>query len=168
MGVAVETTRTAGGQQPKALDRAARDAQPVLVESRPRLLVVDDEAAICRVLERYLSRLGYEVHTTSSAGAAVILLRRLHFSVMISDVRLPDGSGLDLVRQAREIAPHLAVVVFSGQADGQTQRTAFENGAMEFLVKPVPLAEFGLAVERVEARRLKEMAWEKAAARPTA
>ena len=130
--------------------------------SRERLLVVDDEAAICRVLERYFGRQGYEVHTTSSAGAAVILLRRLHFSVMISDVGLPDGSGLDLVRLAREIEPHLAVVVFSGQADGQTQRTAFENGAMEFLVKPVPLAEFGQAVARVEAHRIRTMERKKA------
>ena len=164
----MERTPSLRGDEPDAPDGALTEASPATGQSRVRLLVVDDEAAICRVLERYLDRQGYEVHTTSSAGAAVILLRRLRFSVMISDVSLPDGSGLDLVRQAREIEEHLAVVVFSGRADGQAQRTAFENGAMEFLVKPVPLAEFGQAVERAEARRIRTIEREKAGECPTA
>ena len=162
----MEPTHSSAGQEPHATNGTQHEVQPAPEVSRTRVLIVDDEPAICRVLERYFGRLGHEVHTTSSAGAAVVLLRRLHFSVMISDVGLPDGSGLDLVRLAREIEPHLAVVVFSGQADGHTQRIAFENGALEFLVKPVPLTEFGRAVERAEARRLKEMAWAAGGERP--
>jgi DNA-binding NtrC family response regulator len=132
-------------------------AQPDVEPATCRVLIVDDEQAICRVLERYLGRQQYEVHTAGSAAAALVLLQRIRFSVMISDVGLPDGSGLDLVRQAREIEPHLAVVVYSGRAEPGTQKSAVENGATEFLMKPVPLHDFLLAVQRVEARRLKEI-----------
>lgn len=125
---------------------------------RARVLVVDDESAICKVLERYLSMEGYDVQTASSVEAGQLLLERAEFAVLICDVRLPDGSGLDLVRRARELQPHLAILVCSGQADSQTQATALGNGAAEFLTKPIALTEFGRAVRSAVSRRLTELA----------
>ena len=123
-----------------------------------RLLVVDDERVICKVLERYLCMEGYDVQTAASVATGLLLLERTPFAVMICDVRLPDGSGLDLIRRARELQPHLAILASSGQADQQTQATALRNGAAEFLTKPVALTEFGRAVRSAEARRRTEMA----------
>ena len=100
---------------------------------------------------------GYNVETACSVGTGLLLLERGHFAIMICDVRLPDGSGLELVRRARELQPHLAIVVCSGQADGQTQATALKNGAAEFLTKPTALTEFRRAVRNAEARRIREI-----------
>ena len=121
--------------------------------------MVDDERAICKVLERYLCLEGYDVQTAGSLGAGLMLLERTRFAVMICDVRLPDGSGLDLIRRAREVQPHLAILVSSGQADPQTQATALRNGAAEFLTKPAALTEYGRAVRSADdTRRLSEIA----------
>ena len=101
-----------------------------------RVLVVDDEADFLATYERLLRRQGYEVTAVSSRAAALAAVAQAHPSLVISDMRLSDGDGLDVVRAARA-GPHpLPVIVVTGYASEDLRRAALAAGATGFFAKP--------------------------------
>ena len=105
-----------------------------------RALVVDDEADFVATYERLLRRQGYDVVTAISraAGLAAVARERLH--LVISDLRLPDGDGLDVVRAARGAPDPPVVIVVTGYPSGEVRRAALAAGASAFLAKPFAAA----------------------------
>ena len=101
-----------------------------------RVLVVDDEADFLATYERLLRRQGYEVTAVSSCSAALAAVAREHPSLIISDLRLGDGDGLDIVRAVRTTARPLPIIVVTGYASEELRRAALAAGATEFLAKP--------------------------------
>src|SRR5687768_8858925 len=93
-----------------------------------RILVVDDEPNICRLLNRYLTRLGYEIETAGSVGEALGLLRRDWFDLVLTDLRLPGASGLDLLVEVRARTPGTRMILMSAHADVHAASTAIERG----------------------------------------
>lgn len=140
---------------------------------KPSLLVVDDEEAIRNALHRYLSRQGFEVHAAGSAEEALVALRQRHPAVMLCDIRMPGMSGIDLVPQALAADPDLAVLMLSAVNDATSAALCMQRGAMDYLTKPVDLADLGRAVQRalkvrtatVAGRALDERIEEEVAAR---
>ena len=122
------------------------------------MLVIDDEEALRSALGRYLRSLGYEVHTAESGEDALDWLGKTRFGLAICDVRMPGISGVDLVPQALAIDPDLAIVMLSAVNDAPTATDALARGAMDYLLKPIELADLGLAAER--ALRKRELASE--------
>jgi putative nucleotidyltransferase with HDIG domain len=122
-----------------------------------RILIVDDEAAIRAALARYLREHGYEVHQCDSGPAALALLERERFVVMLCDVRMPEMSGLEVVPRARAIDPHLAVLMLSAVNDAMSATDALSHGAMDYLVKPIALGDLQVAVDRAVHRRQLEI-----------
>jgi len=104
----------------------------------PTLLIVDDEPGILRSLGDALGREGLEVDTAASLADARARLRDSYDFVLL-DVRLPDGSGLDLVTEIRAANPDTAIVMMSGQATIDAAVQATRLGAWDFLEKPVSL-----------------------------
>ncbi len=76
-------------------------------ESRPRVLIVDDEAGICLLLNELLNDAGYQCQTASSGEQALEILRQQEFAALISDLRMPGMSGLALLEAARAQHPNL-------------------------------------------------------------
>ncbi|MGH7300415.1 MAG: response regulator [Candidatus Rokuibacteriota bacterium] len=105
-----------------------------------RVLVVDDEADFLATYERLLRRQGHEVTvaTSRAAGLAAVASGRPH--LVISDLRLPDGDGLDVVRAARSVPDPPAVIVVTGYPSDETRRAALAAGAAAFLAKPFATA----------------------------
>ena len=101
-----------------------------------RVLVVDDEADFLATYERLLRRQGYEVTTVSSRVAALAAVARDHLSLVISDLRLGDGDGLDIVRAARAAPTPLPVIVVTAYPSEELRRAALAAGASAFLAKP--------------------------------
>jgi DNA-binding NtrC family response regulator len=116
------------------LDSSTADA----LDALGRVLLVDDQPELRRVLRRNLSKLGYEVVEASNGRAAIELARQEHFDVVISDVRMPDLGGLDLLRELHGLDPDLPVVLMSGGLDDDAELAAKEYGAFAYLMKPVP------------------------------
>lgn len=112
-----------------------------------RVLVVDNEADFLATYERLLRRLGYEVITAMSraAGLAAVAEERPH--LVISDLRLPDGDGLDVVRAARGIPDPPPVIVVTGYPSDETRRAATAAGATAFFAKPFAAAGLLAAVQ---------------------
>jgi CheY-like chemotaxis protein len=79
-----------------------------------RILVVDDEKVICAGLEKILGEAGYEVHTTLSAKRALEILKEGPVDIVITDLKMPEVSGMELLRIIREMYPHITVIVITG------------------------------------------------------
>ena len=108
-------------------------------ESRPRVLIVDDEAGICLLLQELLNNSGYHCQTASSAEQALEILRQQKFDALISDLRMPGMSGLALLDAARAEYPKMILLLAAGGDDVRTGIEAKKHGAYDYLVKPFRL-----------------------------
>ena len=113
---------------------------------RRRVLVVDDEADFLATYERLLRREGYEVITATSRTAGLAALAAEPPHLVISDLRLPDGDGLDVVRAACGARAPVPVIVATGYPSDETRRAALAAGATTFLAKPFAAAVLLAAV----------------------
>ncbi len=121
-----------------------------------RVLVVDDEGHICRALERYLVRLGHQVETAGSVPQAVGLLGPGRFDLVLTDLRLPGPSGLDLLAEVRTRSPGTRMILMSANADVSSAAVAIERGVDNLLIKPFELDDLRVRVEQSLARRRAE------------
>jgi DNA-binding response OmpR family regulator len=99
------------------------------------IMVVDDEEDLRRIIARMLAPQG-EIVEACDGAEAVRLLRQKTPDLLLLDVTLPDGSGLDVLKEARAIAPNLPVLMLTGQLDISTARDALEKGARAYMTKP--------------------------------
>jgi putative two-component system response regulator len=120
-------------------------------------LVVDDDEAVRSSLQRFLTGIGHEVTTAADAATALVETSRRKLSCILLDVRLPDGSGADLLPTLIEREPHVAVIMMTGDNDAQAAALCMQRGAMDYLVKPVDLKELERAIARALARRRELM-----------
>jgi response regulator RpfG family c-di-GMP phosphodiesterase len=137
-------------------EMAQEPALVVSVSPHPmgRILVVDDEPNICRLLSRYLARIGYEIETAGSVGEALGLLRRDWFDLVLTDLRLPGASGLDLLVEVRARTPGTRMILMSAHADVYAASAAIERGVDQLIVKPFELEDLrGRVAESVAKRR---------------
>jgi two-component system, NtrC family, response regulator PilR len=113
-------------------------ARPAPPRRSPAVLVVDDEADLRELLSLTLVRLGLDVDTAESVSAARSLLAQNHYALCLTDMRLPDGTGLELVREvAHASGPPIAVITAYGSAENAV--AALKAGAFDYLTKPVDL-----------------------------
>ena len=118
------------------------------------ILVADDDKAIRTVVAHALGRQGYDVRTTGTAATLWRWISDGLGDLVVSDVVMPDGNGLDLIPQIRKLRPELRVIAMSAQNTLTTAVKATERGAFEYLPKPFDLSDLASAVERaLEARR---------------
>lgn len=122
------------------------------------ILVADDDRAIRTVLSQALGRLGYEVRLTGNVATLWRWVTDGEGDLVITDVVMPDGNGLDLVPQIRKQRPDVRVIVMSAQNTLRTAITATERGAFEYLPKPFDLKELTDAVQRALTDRRREPA----------
>jgi DNA-binding NtrC family response regulator len=115
--------------------------------AQPVVLVVDDEADLAESCARLLRRRGYGVVTVNSWEAGHAALRTSRPHLLVSDVRLPDGDGLELVREAHGLNPPVPAVVISGYLSEANRTAARAAGVVEFLSKPFSNEAFGRAID---------------------
>jgi two-component system response regulator PilR (NtrC family) len=102
-------------------------------------LIVDDEPDILELLELTLGRMGINTRTASDLSQAHALLKTGHFDVCLTDMRLPDGNGIDLVRHIQQQHPELPVAVITAFGSMDSAVEALKAGAFDFVSKPVEL-----------------------------
>jgi two-component system response regulator PilR (NtrC family) len=103
-------------------------------------LIIDDEPDICELLKMTLARMNIACSTAKDVTSAKALLERKSFNLCLTDMRLPDGDGLEIVRLIQKIAPDLPVAVITAHGNVDTAVEALKAGAFDFLSKPVDLA----------------------------
>ena len=105
--------------------------------SRGRVLVIDDEPAVARVLQAFLSKAGFAVETAASAEEAEERLAREEFEVIVADILLPGRSGIEFLKMMRGMGIEAPVVMITGDPSLESAIHAIQEGAYDFLVKPV-------------------------------
>ena len=118
------------------------------MSGKARILVIDDEISIVEVLKALLKREGYSVKAAGNADEALDALRKEKFDLMISDIRMEPIDGLELLRRAREIQPHLAVIMMTAYGTVETAVEAMKKGAFDYVCKPFKVDELMVTVER--------------------
>src|SRR5438445_391832 len=118
-----------------------------------QILVVDDEEPIRNALKKFLAQQQYEVYAAGTGEEALQQLRRHRIALMLCDIRMPGTSGVDLVPQAIEIEPELAILMLTAVNDATSAALCMQRGAMDYLTKPIELADLGRAVQRALKRR---------------
>lgn len=108
-----------------------------MIQPKKSILVVDDDASICRVLRRILSMKGYSVDTAETGAAAREKLGSNVYDVALIDLRLPDMDGTDLFEQMNEAGPSMVKIVLTGLPYVKNDYESLEGGADAFLSKPV-------------------------------
>ncbi len=111
-----------------------------------RILVVDDDAAIRAVVSEAMRREGYHVHAVASIAAQADALERFRPDLLITDVVLPDGNGLDVLPSILASWPDLPIIILSAQNTLTTAVRATEQGAFDYLPKPFDLDALAQAV----------------------
>ena len=116
----------------------------------PRLLVVDDEEAICFSMSEYFSLQGYKVDTASEIEEAEKLVAATNYKVVIQDLRLTmtnSHDGLDMIKLIRERNPQTRIVVLTAYGSADIEDEARRCGADAFLRKPKPLSQVAQVVQ---------------------
>jgi DNA-binding NtrC family response regulator len=125
------------------------------VSAQTRVLIIDDEPEICWILSRDLQEAGYDVTTAATARTGLDAFETKRPEVVLVDLRLPDGDGLEVLRRIRESNDAAVVIMLTGHATIESALRAMKLGAFDYLTKPVHLEEVRLVIEKgLEARRL--------------
>ena len=122
-----------------------------------RVLIVDDESAIARMLVRIMQRSGYSCGLALSAQEAQELMRQQEYDVVVTDMDMPGGSGLDLISSLRRDYPNVATLMVTGLDDPLLAHAALEVGAYGYIVKPFEANEVIFNVANALRRRTLEI-----------
>jgi len=126
--------------------------------------IVDDDHSIRFVLEKALGREGLPTRSFSNARDLLAALEEDSPQVLVSDIRMPGGSGLDLLTKVKEKLPGLPVIIMTAYSDLDSAVSAFQGGAFEYLPKPFDLARAVELIRRAQEESVREAVAEEAAA----
>jgi DNA-binding NtrC family response regulator len=128
------------------------DACMQTVPDRP-VLIVDDEVGIRTALEINFRRRGWQVETAGGKVDAIARFRQRRHALVVTDVRMPDGNGLELMRAAREISAFTPVILLTAYSSVPDAVEAMKSGACEYLIKPVAFEQLLNTAERALSRK---------------
>jgi len=117
-----------------------------------RVLVIDDEQAHAEAVAESLERVGYQCVIATSGSAGARKIETEDFDVVLTDLRMEDMDGLAILREAKQELPDSEVVVITGHGDVKTAVEAIKEGAANYLLKPVDLAELRAMVDKAAER----------------
>lgn len=121
----------------------------------PRIIVVEDHSDTAEGLRRFLTRIGYKVYIAPDVASARALAKAVEFDVLVSDIRLPDGTGWDLMRELSELQPEIRGIAISGfNSDAEVERSK-RVGFLDHIAKPLVAAELTAALESAVGTRSK-------------
>ena len=107
------------------------------MNSGGHILIIDDEASLRQTMARILQRAGYEVTTASNGKEGLALVSEHPFDLLYLDIRMPDISGLELLKTIHAKSPDLPIILFTAQPDLNSAVEALRRGATDYLLKPL-------------------------------
>jgi len=116
--------------------------------SGPRLLIVDDESSIRDMLAIFFHKRGFEVITASSFTEGTAGAARSNPDLILSDIKMPDGNGLDLLRKVKAESPKTPVIMITAHTSTSDAIEAMKAGAVDYIAKPFNIEELAMIVDR--------------------
>lgn len=114
-----------------------------------KILIVDDELSMREFFTIMLSGEGYQVTSAENGPAAVLLLQKDFFDLVITDIRMPGGmNGIELLERVKELSPQTMVIMISAYATAETAVAAMKQGAYDYIPKPFNVEEVKLIIKK--------------------
>lgn len=113
------------------------------------ILIVDDEDGLREGLQKLLEDDGYTVIPAGGGEEALNIIRHSHVDLVLTDMRMPGMSGIDLLKKAREIHKNLGVIILTGYGEIESYIEAMNFGAIEYVSKPFKVNELKFIVNKV-------------------
>ena len=101
-----------------------------------KILLIEDDISFCKMLENFLVKKSYTVTTAFSAEEAKTIIKTQNFDLIITDLRLPDHDGIELMSELKKTHPTIPVILMTGYSDVNTAVKALKNGASDYISKP--------------------------------
>ena len=101
-----------------------------------KILIVEDDISFCKLLEKFLSKNAYTVSLSFSAAEARLAIQKENFDLILTDLRLPDTDGIDLLTEIKTDYPAIPVILMTGYSEVSTAVKAIKNGASDYISKP--------------------------------
>lgn len=122
-----------------------------------KILLVDDERSMRELLERVFRREGYSVSVAENGVQALKMLRANVFDLILSDVKMPGLTGIELLTQCREVSPDTVIILMTAFATIDNAREAFKLGADDFIQKPFDIDELKMVIHKaLEKSKLRQ------------
>lgn len=113
----------------------------------PNILIIEDDTAFCQMLQKFLSRKGYDVQTSFTAPDAKAKFEKYDFDVILTDLRLPDYDGIQLLTEIKEKNSKTQVILMTGYAEVGSAVNAMKKGAYDYISKPFTPDEIVMVIE---------------------
>lgn len=113
------------------------------------ILIVDDNTSLAKGLVIFLQQEGHQARMAGTVAAAQELMQQQGFDLVITDLKLPDGTGITVAGQARAQVPPAEVILMTAFGSMETAVEAMRIGALDYLTKPVPMEEFAFRIDRI-------------------
>ncbi len=126
------------------------------MDAAPKIMVVDDEAGICRNVEKILKKCNYSVTHAASGREALAIMAKESFSLLISDIVMPEMNGLELLKLVKKEWPVTRAVMMTAYASTDTAVKAIRMGALDYIPKPFTPDELRATVEKALSGKLVE------------
>jgi DNA-binding NtrC family response regulator len=114
---------------------------------KSRILIVDDEEDLCDMLADFLKDCGYETFMATTGAEAIALVKAARPHLMLLDIRMPEMSGIEILRDVRTIDKEIGAIMITGYQDVEIAQEALKIGASDFVTKPIDLNYLGTSVE---------------------
>ena len=115
---------------------------------KPSILIVDDDEVMQETLSDVLRKRGYEIFSVGSGNETLAVIRKSVIDLVLLDMRLPDGDGLEVLNRIKELDTEILVIIMTAYSDVQTAVTAMKSGAYHYINKPFELEELKLLIEK--------------------
>ncbi len=120
------------------------------MEKKIKLLVVDDEAIVGKRLKPSLEKHGYDVETLGNGRSAIERIGEKDFDIIITDVRMDDVDGMQILEHVMAKSPSTKVIIITGYATVELAREALVKGAFDFIAKPFKPSDLRAIIEKAE------------------
>lgn len=121
--------------------------------ARMHILVVDDEHEFLELMNNRLQKRGFTVSVAPTGEKALELVEREKYDAMVLDVKMPGIDGIEVLRQVKKLRPELPVLLLTGHASIEAAMTGVETGAVDYLLKPVPINDLIMRLRDIASRK---------------
>ncbi len=127
-----------------------------------RIMIIEDDEEMRSLLKDFFKEEGIETDSASNGSDALLELSKDHFDLIITDIRMPGLTGLDILPRIRRLKPETPIIVMTGYGSDDVRRRSLERGATVYLEKPIPLSKLKTLIREEVLRKQLNETWSNA------
>ena len=127
-----------------------------------RIMIIEDDKEMRSLLKDFLEEEGFATDSASNGVDALQMLSKDHFDLVITDIRMPGLTGLDILPRIRRLKPEIPIIVMTAYGSDDVRRRSLERGATIYLEKPIHLSKLRAVIREMVLRKSSEQTWSNA------